>query len=66
MLDEIFIGWAKSYYLANKKSPDLILLYREGLSIPQIRSQLPRMDIPALENMIKKIGEKTGAKNYKP
>ena len=66
MLEEMFIGWAKSYYLANKKTPDSILLYREGLSIPQIKSQLPKMDIPALESMIKKIGEKTGTKNYNP
>lgn len=50
----------------NKKAPSLILLYREGLSIQQTKNQLPRTEIPALENMIKKIGEKTGIKNYKP
>lgn len=66
ILEDMFIGWAKSYFLANKKTPDLIIFYREGLSIPQIRMQLPKMDIPALQNMIKKIGDKTGTKNYKP
>jgi hypothetical protein len=46
--------------------PSLILLYREGLSIPQTVSQLPRTEIPALENMVHKIGEKTGTSNYSP
>ena len=64
--EEIFISWAKAYYQHNKAVPDLILLYREGLSIPQIRAQLPMMEIPALERMIKKIGDKTKVKDYNP
>jgi hypothetical protein len=42
------------------------MLYREGLSVPQIKMQLPKMEIPALENTARKIGEKTGQKNYNP
>ena len=32
----IFLSWAKSYVQANKEGPKTILIYREGLSIPQI------------------------------
>jgi hypothetical protein len=42
------------------------MLYREGLSVPQIKMQLPKMEIPALENTVRKIGDKTGVKNYNP
>ena len=52
--------------MTNKKVPDVIMIYREGLSVPQIKMQLPKMEIPALENMVKKIGDKTNSKNYKP
>lgn len=65
-MEEIFITWARNYYQENKKVPNLIILYREGLSVPQTKAQLPRTEIPALENMIKKIGDKTNTKNYNP
>lgn len=42
-IEQIFVNWAKTYFQTNKKVPDLIMLYREGLSIPQIEDQLPRM-----------------------
>lgn len=66
ILEDMFVRWAKNFFMSNKKAPDIIMLYREGLSIPQIKDQIPRMEIPALENMVKKIGEKTNIKNYKP
>lgn len=48
-IKDIFVNWAKSYYqVNNKKVPDLIILYREGLSIPQTAAQIPKMEIPAL------------------
>lgn len=66
-LEKIFIEWAKSFYQTNnKKIPDLIILYREGLSIPQLQAQLPKMEIPALERMIKQMGEKTKINGYNP
>jgi hypothetical protein len=34
--------------------------------LPQIKAQIPTMEIPALEATIKKIGENTGTKNYNP
>ena len=65
LLEQIFINWAKTYYQTNnKKVPDTIILYREGLSEVQTRDQLPRTEIPALEGMAKKIGEKTEFKDY--
>ena len=43
-LEDLFINWAKSYYQTNnKKVPDTIILYREGLSDVQTKDQLPRM-----------------------
>ena len=66
-LEDLFISWAKSYYQTNnKKVPDTIILYREGLSDVQTKDQLPRMEIPAMEGMVKKIGEKTKVNNYNP
>lgn len=46
--------------------PDLILLYREGLSIPQSSAQISKMEIPALNSMIQEIGAKTKTASYKP
>lgn len=66
-LEEIYVSWAKHFFQTNnKKVPDMIILYREGLSDKQAASQLPRMEIPALDNMVNKIGDKTGVKNYRP
>lgn len=38
--DTIFLNWAKSYVQENKVAPSIIMVYREGLSIPQIKVQL--------------------------
>lgn len=53
--DSIFLNWAKNYVQENKAGPDLIMIYREGLSIPQIQVQL-KPEIDALSSVIKKIG----------
>lgn len=37
---QIYKDWAKSFVSENKCGPDLIMVYREGLSIPQIQLQL--------------------------
>lgn len=67
VLEEIFVNWAKNFYKTNgKKVPDTIILYREGLSDVQTKDQLPRSELPALDNMIKIIGDKTKTPNYKP
>lgn len=66
-LESIFIDWAKSYYQNNNKTvPDSIIIYREGLSDAQAKTQLTVAEIPALNNMIKVIGDKTKTKNYNP
>lgn len=66
-IEDIFVNWAKSYYQNNnRKAPELIILYREGLSIPQTAAQIPKMEIPALEGMIQEIGTKAKIPNYKP
>lgn len=51
--EEMFINWAKSYYKLNKKVPESILLYREGLSIEQTAAQISKMELPAFDAMIK-------------
>ena len=28
ILEDMFVGWAKTFYLANKKTPELIIFYR--------------------------------------
>lgn len=66
-LEDIYVNWARSFYTTNNKQvPNLILLYREGLSDQQIKSQLPRTEIPAIENMIKIFGERTKTPNFNP
>lgn len=60
------MSWAKTFYLANKKLPETIILYREGLSDSQAKDQLSRSEIPALEGMIQIIKEKTQTQNYRP
>lgn len=48
-LENIFVEWAKSFFQANnKKVPETIILYREGLSDAQAQDQLARSEIPAL------------------
>lgn len=67
-LEDIYINWARNYYIFDKKRvlPNVIVLYREGLSDQQIKNQLPRTEIPALENMVKIFGERTKTPNYNP
>jgi hypothetical protein len=63
--DTIFLSWAKNYVMENKDGPNLIMIFREGLSLPQIEVQL-KPEIDALTSVIKKIGEKTKKANYNP
>jgi aubergine-like protein len=63
--DAIFMNWAKNYVMENKEGPNIIVIYREGLSIPQIEVQL-KPEIDALNSVIKKIAEKTKKANYHP
>ena len=44
----------------------MIILYREGLSDVQAKHQLSASEIPALKNMIDKIGKSTKCENYNP
>jgi len=39
-LETIFINWAKSYVLSNNDCPSIIMIYREGLSLKQIETQI--------------------------
>jgi hypothetical protein len=41
------------------------MIFREGLSLPQIEVQI-KPEIDALTSVIKKIGEKTKKTNYSP
>lgn len=66
VFEKMFIEWAKSYFMKEKKVPETIILYHEGMSSPQTLSQLRNTIIPALLSMIKIIGEKTKTKGYKP
>ena len=66
LLRDIFVEWAKSYYIHNKKVPKVILLYREGLSDIQAQQQLRYAEIPALEEMMQVISTKTKTPNYRP
>jgi aubergine len=61
----ILVTWAKNYVGVNKKGPELIMIYREGLSTQQIQRQV-KDELRALNNVIKKIGQKTGNANYNP
>lgn len=63
--DTIFLNWAKNYVTENKEGPSIIMIYREGLSIPQIQVQI-KPEVDALRDVIKKIGEKTKKPNYNP
>ena len=45
--------------------PNLILVYREGLSIPQIKTQVTP-EIEALLHTVKIIGQQVKKKDYRP
>jgi hypothetical protein len=53
--DTIFLHWAKNFVMENKEGPSMIMIYREGLSIPQIEVQI-KSEVDALYDVIKKIG----------
>ena len=59
------VNWAKNYVSVNKSGPQLIIIYREGLSVQQIQRQV-KGEIDGLRNVIKKIGAKTANPNYNP
>ena len=63
--EQILVNWAKRYVLLNKKGPELIMIFREGLSIRQTERQV-KDELAALNNVTKKIGQKTGNANYNP
>lgn len=41
-LNTIFYNWARTYFKNNKVVPNVILLYREGLSDAQVKVQVQR------------------------
>ena len=51
--------WLKNYEATSKKMPEVIVLYREGLSDSQIKEQVSRSEVPALETLASKIRQKT-------
>jgi hypothetical protein len=61
----MFVNWAKNYVALNQQGPALIIVYREGLSKQQTQVQVPN-ELIALQNVIKKIGQKTNVQNYNP
>ena len=63
--EEIYVNWAKNFVSLNKEGPQLIIVYREGLSIQQTEKQV-KGELDALYNVIKKIGVKTKKENYAP
>jgi hypothetical protein len=63
--ETMLVNWAKYYVGFNKKGPELIIVYREGLSTQQMERQV-KDEVEALKNVIKKIGQKTGNANYNP
>jgi aubergine-like protein len=63
--EAMFVNWARSYVSINKQGPELIIVYREGLSIQQIERQV-KGELAALDRVIEKIGEKTKRPDYKP
>ena len=65
LLENIFVAWAKNYYKLNKSAPDIIMVYREGLSNTQIKHQV-EPELEALKNAIKRVGEKIKKPNYSP
>lgn len=38
--EAMFINWARNYVSINKQGPELIIVYREGLSVQQIERQV--------------------------
>lgn len=61
----MLVNWAKNYVGLNKKGPELIMIYREGLSQQQIERQV-KGEIDALKNVVKKVAQKTNKENYNP
>ena len=49
-----------------RQRPDIIIIYREGLTEKQAEDQLKISEIPAVKNMIKKVGKATKCEDYDP
>ena len=63
--ESVFKNWARSYVLANKAGPESIIVFREGLSVEQIKTQV-KNEVAALKSVVKIIGDKIGKENYNP
>lgn len=55
--------WAKNYVAVNKEGPQLIIVYREGLSEQQMKKQA-KIEVDALKRVINLIRIKTKIDNY--
>ena len=55
--------WAKNYVAVNKEGPQLIIVYREGLSEQQMKKQA-KIEVDALKRVINLIRIKTNIDNY--
>ena len=59
----MFKKWAKNYVSVNKEGPQLIIVYREGLSEQQMKKQA-KIEVDALKRVINLIRIKTNIDNY--
>jgi hypothetical protein len=59
----MFKMWAKNYVAVNKEGPQLIIVYREGLSEQQMKKQA-KIEVDALKRVINLIRIKTKIDNY--
>ena len=59
----MFKKWAKNYVAVNKEGPQLIIVYREGLSEQQMKKQA-KIEVDALKRVINLIRIKTKIDNY--
>ena len=59
----MFKKWAKNYVAVNKEGPQLIIVYREGLSEQQMKKQA-KIEVDALKRVINLIRIKTNIDNY--
>ena len=55
--------WAKNYVAVNKEGPQLIIVYREGLSEQKMKKQA-KIEVDALKRVINLIRIKTKIDNY--
>ena len=58
MFEQLFLDWIKTSFKVTRKIPNILIIYREGLTESQAKAQLPN-EIEALNRVVEEVSKKT-------